>query len=329
MSVTGDDEPFLVPRIPHKIQFTRAELPKVFHYAKFVLDWYRDSERKSYGTMMNSFDELAPEYVDILKDGGRRKVWNVGPVASRASKRGGGGGGQQSSNDAETKIKNWLDEKQVGSVLYVAFGTECILSNEQLREISVGLESSGRSFVWTVRGRGGGLDTIGEWLPAGLEDRVKGRGLILKGWAPQLLILNHPAVGGFLSHCGWNSTSEALTAGVPIIAWPLQSEQFINERLVVQVLGTAVSALEGARRTICVDHKGIVGAEAVVRVVNQVMGGGKESEELKQRAKKYKELARSAVEEGGSSYVNLSCMIEELSGLAKDRRRAEKQIESA
>ncbi|KAF2294685.1 hypothetical protein GH714_015531 [Hevea brasiliensis] len=85
------------------------------------------------------------------------------------------------------------------------------------------------------------------WLPEGFEERIEGKGLIIRGWAPQVLILEHEAVGGFVTHCGWNSTLEAISAGVPMVTWPVSAEQFYNEKLVTQVLGigVAVGAQQG------------------------------------------------------------------------------------
>ena len=73
---------------------------------------------------------------------------------------------------------------------------------------------------------------------------MEGKGLIIRGWAPQFLILDHEPVGGFVTHCGWNSILEGVTAGVPMVTWPMSGEQFYNEKLVTQVLeiGIGVSA---------------------------------------------------------------------------------------
>ncbi|XP_020253793.1 scopoletin glucosyltransferase-like [Asparagus officinalis] len=307
-----DDKPFVV----HEIEITKAELPKVFHYPKIALDMFREASDKSYGVLLNSFDELAPEYVERLKTDGKSRVWNVGPVSLRHWKE-----ADVDGND-DKGIKAWLDDKKDRSVLYIAFGSECVFSDDQLREIGLALEGSGRAFIWVVRGGGGGLDTIGDWLPKGFEEKVEGRGLVVRGWAPQRLILNHPALGAFVTHCGWNSTVEALSCGVPMIAWPLHSEQFVNERLVVQVLGTGVSAIEqGVKRSIFPEQKEVVKAEAVKRAVDRVMGEGREAAEIRSRAEKYKKISRSVVEEGGSSYVNLTCMIQELTKVAREKKR--------
>lgn len=110
-------------------------------------------------------------------------------------------------------------------------------SEAQLRELALGLEASGVSFLWSVRppnahGFSAASDraSVTDFLPEGFEERVRGRGFCCSWWAPQERILKHSAVGGFLSHCGWNSTLEAVSAGVPVLAWPVLSEQHLNCR---------------------------------------------------------------------------------------------------
>ncbi|KAK2989636.1 hypothetical protein RJ640_019355 [Escallonia rubra] len=122
-------------------------------------------------------------------------------------------------------------------------------TTSQLYEMAMGLEASEQQFIWVVRR--GKEEEEEKWLPGGFEERVKDRGLILRGWAPQVLILNHEAVGGFVTLCGWNSTLEGVCAGVPMVTWPVFAEQFYNEKLITYVLrtGVAVGSKEWNRLT--------------------------------------------------------------------------------
>ncbi|XP_042957819.1 UDP-glucose flavonoid 3-O-glucosyltransferase 7-like [Carya illinoinensis] len=106
-------------------------------------------------------------------------------------------------------------------------------------EIAMGLEASGQQFIWVVK-KDKNEKEDEDWLPMGFEKRMEGKGLIIRGLAPQVLILDHEAVGGFVTHCGWNSTLEGVTAGLPMVTWPLFSEQFVNEKLVTEVLKIGV-----------------------------------------------------------------------------------------
>lgn len=212
-------------------------------------------------------------------------------------------GGKKAAIDQQECLK-WLDSKKPNSVIYVCFGSVTNFASSQLYEIAIALEASGQDFVWVIRK----VKNVEE-LPEGFEERVKGKGLIIKGWAPQVLILDHEAVGGFVTHCGWNSTLEGVCAGVPMVTWPFFADQFYNEKLVTEVLriGVAVGVQQWSR-----NGSGGIKREAIEKAVKSLMVG-KESEEMRRRAKELKEMARKAVEEGGSSYANLSALIEELS----------------
>lgn len=144
-----------------------------------------------------------------------------------------------------------------------------------------------------------------EWLPEGFEERIKGRGLIICGWAPQVLILDHPAIGGFLTHCGWNSLLEGVASGLPMVTWPLGAEQFYNEKLVTQALKTGVSV--GVTR-MSKDGGDLISREKVEKAVREVMVG----EEMRKHAKELAEMAKDAVKEGGSSDIELDRLMEEL-----------------
>ncbi|KAJ6310494.1 hypothetical protein OIU76_015258 [Salix suchowensis] len=225
--------------------------------------------------------------------------------------------GSLSSID-EHECMRWLARKNPNSVLYICFGSLFNHPAAQLLELAMALEASGQNFIWVVRERKQTkLAEKEEWLPEGFEKRMEGKGLIISGWAPQVLVLDHEAVGGFMTHCGWNSTLEGVTAGVPMVTWPLAAEQFCNEALITDVLkiGIGVGALEWSR---C-DQKLIVRKEAIEKAIIQLMVG-EEAEEMRNRAKVLKEMARRATEEGGSSYSDLTALLEELRALQTSKQ---------
>ncbi|PRQ24844.1 putative UDP-glucuronosyl/UDP-glucosyltransferase [Rosa chinensis] len=164
-------------------------------------------------------------------------------------------------------------------------------------EIALGLEASGQQFIWVVKkDENNGHESSEDWLPQGFEKKVEGKALVIRGWVPQVQIIEHLAVGGFVTHYGWNSVIEAISDGVPMAMWPALADQFYNEKLVIQILGIGVGvgvskwARFGGER---------VKSEAIETVVKQIMVGEK-SEEMRSRAKKLREMARNSVKEGGS-----------------------------
>lgn len=175
-----------------------------------------------------------------------------------------------------------------------------------MRELAMGIEASGQEFIWVVRSTEQDNE---EWLPEGFEERTKGKGLIIRGWAPQLLILDHEAVGAFVTHCGWNSMLEGISAGVPMVTWPVFAEQFFNEKLVTQVLRTGANV--GSMKWQKPYSEGVK-KEAIAKAIRRVMVG-EEAEGFRSRAKAYKEMARKAVEIGGSSYSDLTTLLEDIS----------------
>ncbi|KAF5444357.1 hypothetical protein F2P56_036842 [Juglans regia] len=318
--VGSDYEPFVVPGVPDRIELTRSQLPPFAREKSGVFDKMFKTEEKSFGIVINSFCELEPAYVEYFRNQMGKKAWVIGPVslcngnvADKAER------GKQASIDDQTCL-SWLADKEPGSVLYISFGSLARLSPQQLLEIAHGLEASKHPFIWVVgkifsksrgEGEGGGEEN---WLPSGFEERIResNRGLIIRGWAPQLLILEHAAVGGFMTHCGWNSTLEGVSCGVPMITWPVSAEQFYNEKLITDVLGVGVRVGSLEWMSFNVEKAALVGREKVEEAVKRLMGGGEAVVEMRLRAGELAEKAKRAVEQGGSSFKDADDLIVEL-----------------
>jgi UDP:flavonoid glycosyltransferase YjiC (YdhE family) len=126
-----------------------------------------------------------------------------------------------------------------------------------------------------------------------------------------MLILNHPVLGGFVTHCGWNSTLEALSAGVPMVTWPRYADQFYNEKLVVEVLNVGVSVGAKDYASAMEAHEVIAG-EVIAESIGRLMGGSEEGDTIQKRAKGLCVEARRAVEKGGSSHSDVGRLVDEL-----------------
>nr|GMC92646.1 beta-D-glucosyl crocetin beta-1,6-glucosyltransferase-like [Ipomoea batatas] len=185
------------------------------------------------------------------------------------------------------EIKEWLDMKPRCSTVFVSFGTEYFLTEEEMEEVALGLELSKVNFLWVIRfpaaEAGEKPRAIEDALPEGYLERVGERGKLVEGWAPQGMILEHSSIGGFVSHCGWSSVMEALKFGVPIIAMPMHLDQPLNARVV-----TAAGIAEEVVR----EGEGRVEREEVARVVRKVVAE-KSGQRLRRRAREFSEKIMS------------------------------------
>ncbi|CAN4089687.1 unnamed protein product [Withania somnifera] len=204
--------------------------------------------RNSDGVLFNTIEEIEKNGLMYF----RRKlcipIWAIGPILfqdKECSPR------KELGVDLNKCIE-WLDSKEKKSVLYICFGSQNTISASQMMQLAKGLDGVGVNFIWVIRPPLG-FDVDAdfkpeEWLPEGFIGRIQEngrRGIIVLNWAPQVEILAHESVGGFLSNCGWNSVLESLINGVPLIGWPMAADQFFNAKLLVEEIGVCVEMARG------------------------------------------------------------------------------------
>ncbi|CAO2819187.1 unnamed protein product [Amaranthus hypochondriacus] len=257
---------------------------------------------KASGILVNSFSDLEPVVFKYLMENDRYgnnfpPVYPIGPVIRTCSKF---------DLDNSCYLK-WLDEQPSNSVLYVSFGSGGNLSYEQFVELALGLELSGQRFLWVVKTPHDKAnasyfgvnysDNPIEYLPQGFLDRTKGLGFVVPSWAHQVQILSHDSIGGFLTHCGWNSTLESIFHGVPLIAWPLFAEQRLNSVLVSEDIKVALRVKP--------NEKGLISRDQIVQHAKSLIQG-EEGKILREKMKVLMHLSNVALNEDGSSKQSLT-----------------------
>ncbi|XP_043694290.1 hydroquinone glucosyltransferase-like [Telopea speciosissima] len=253
------------------------------------------------GILLNSFMDLEPGAIKAFMEGGElctQPIYPVGPLIRT---------GSGDEGDPNECLK-WLDDQPDGSVVFVSFGSGGVLSPGQLNELAFGLEQSEQRFLWVIRSptrksvqanffNAQSIEDPFSYLPKGFLERTKGRGLVVPSWAPQIQVLNHGSTGGFLTHCGWNSTLESIVHGVPLIAWPLFAEQRMNAVMLVEDMKVALRPKER--------EDGIIGQEEIAKVVRSLMEG-EEGQSVRSRMRELKDAAARVLSEEGSSTLSLS-----------------------
>ncbi|KAG4952442.1 hypothetical protein JHK85_046309 [Glycine max] len=255
--------------------------------------------RDSDGVIVNTCEAMEGRVVEAfsegLMEGTTPKVFCIGPVISSAPCR-----------KDDNGCLSWLDSQPSHSVVFLSFGSMGRFSRTQLREIAIGLEKSEQRFLWVVRsefeeGDSGEPPSLDELLPEGFLERTKEKGLVVRDWAPQAAILSHDSVGGFVTHCGWNSVLEAVCEGVPMVAWPLYAEQKLNKVILVEEMKVGLAVKQ--------NKDGLVSSTELGDRVMELMDSDK-GKEIRQRIFKIKISATEAMAKGGSSIMALNKLVE-------------------
>ncbi|CAO2814893.1 unnamed protein product [Amaranthus hypochondriacus] len=206
---------------------------------------------------------------------------------------------------SDDKCLEWLNKNDPKSVIYVSFGSLIVHSREAMDRIATALRNTKRPFLWVVKPPDNPVQEGAGELPKGFIQETKEQGLVVN-WAPQHLVLTHEAIGCFLTHCGWNSVLETISVGVPIIAYPMWTDQPTNAKLLVDVLGIGLRVWP--------NKDGLVESEMIQECIEEIMGGPK-GVEIWAKSNEWKGLARNSVKNGGSSDRNIQEFIDEIIGI--------------
>ncbi|KAL3525887.1 hypothetical protein ACH5RR_014259 [Cinchona calisaya] len=256
--------------------------------------------QKAKGILHNCFDWFESETIAALNNG--RVLPHLPPFLPIGPYK---PYDQGVENAKAGSYLHWLDGQPDESVVYVSFGSRTALSKEQITELGNGLERSGCRFFWVLKTTKVDKDDkeeIQEVVGDSFLERTKDKGLVIKGWVSQEQVLGHPAIGGFVSHSGWNSVNEAALFGVPILAWPQHGDQKINAQV------TEETGLGVWMRHWGWFGENLVKGEEIGEKIIELM----RDKTLRVKAKKVKEEARKACEIGGSSHKTLQGIIEAL-----------------
>ncbi|KAF2284005.1 hypothetical protein GH714_017914 [Hevea brasiliensis] len=252
---------------------------------------------KADAIIFNTFDEFEQEVLDAIKARFHSRIYTIGPftLLEKGIPEGKSKAFRSSLWKEDLSCLEWLDKREPDSVVYVNYGCVTTITDKQLNEFAWGLANSKHPFLWIVR-----PDVVmGEsaLLPEEFYEEVKDRGLLVS-WVPQDRVLQHPSVGVFLSHCGWNSTIECVSGGKPMICWPFFAEQQTNCKYACDVWKTGIELSTNLSR------------DELVGVIKEVMETER-GREMRRRAVEWREKAEAATSVGGVSYNNFDRFIKE------------------
>ncbi|CAH9103631.1 unnamed protein product [Cuscuta epithymum] len=304
-------EPEIDVQLPCMPLLKYDEVPSFLHpssplpfLARAILGQFENLS-KPFCILMDTFQELEGDILEHVSE--ICPVKTVGPLFKDPT--------HQSSKEVVSAdfVKaddciGWLDSKPPGSVVYISFGSIVVLKQDQVNEIAHGLLSSGVSFLWSMKPPSKGSAFKPVSLPEWFLEKAGVNGKVVQ-WTPQELVLAHPSVACFVTHCGWNSSVEALTIGVPVVAFPQWGDQVTNAKFLVDVFKTGIRLCRGE------GEDRIIPREEIEKCLVEATVGEKAAE-MKENALKWKKKAEEAVEHGGSSDRNLQEFVDKILSLS-------------
>ncbi|XP_004294772.1 PREDICTED: UDP-glycosyltransferase 87A1-like [Fragaria vesca subsp. vesca] len=290
LSDHGDQE---LDRIEELGEVFEANDPKVM---KLALECIAMVPKAQY-LLFTSVYELESQGFSTLQAEFAFPVYPIGPAIPYLELE------YEASSDNGLDCLKWLDSQPKGSVLYISLGSFLSVSSAQMDEIAAGLRDSGIRFIWVARGES-----------SRLKERCGDMGLVVP-WCEQLKVLCHSSVGGFWSHCGWNSTLEAVFGGVPVLTFPLFLDQVPNSRQIVEDwrIGKRVREVQG--------DESLLTRDKIAKLVRRFMDlESEDGKEMRKRAIELGDLCHQAIAKGGSSDKNLDGFISDITKAAAIKR---------
>ncbi|GAB4860250.1 hypothetical protein Ancab_011730 [Ancistrocladus abbreviatus] len=293
--VRGKEPVDYIPGLPTT---SIANLPTVFHgegrkSLNIALNAASSILKVQY-LLFTSIHEFESEVIDALKAKFSLPIYPIGPMIPYFNLQ---GSPQPDNRVTSQSYFDWLDSQPESSVLYVSMGSFLSVSAAQMDEIIYGVRDSGVRYIWVTRSD---TDTFRSKIGSPEEMGC------LVTWCDQLQVLCHPSVGGFWTHSGWNSTSEGVFAGVPMLTFPIFWDQVPNSKMIVDDWKIGWRVREKAEI--------LVTRKEIAEIVRKFMDlESKERKEMVKRAKRMQEMCRAAIADGGSAASNLNAFFQEIS----------------
>ncbi|KAK9071122.1 hypothetical protein SSX86_009690 [Deinandra increscens subsp. villosa] len=302
----SEQQPDINVHLPNMPVLKPDEIPSLLHPSthypflkRAVLGQFKNLSN-NFCVLMETFEELEGDLIKYMSQ--ICPIRAVGPLFKNPLL-------ETNSNISGDLIKaedcmEWLDSKPPSSVVYISFGSVVNLRQEQMTEMAYGVLNSGVSFLWVIRNDVTTTEQSAGRLPEGFLKEADDRGMVIQ-WSPQARVLAHPSVSCFMTHCGWNSTLEALSSGIPVVAFPQWGDQVTNAKYIVDEWKVGIMMCRGEAQ-----HK-VIGRDEVEECLREATGGVKASK-IKKNAMKWKNAAGAVVVEGGTSDRNIQEFVDEV-----------------
>ncbi|VAI29842.1 unnamed protein product [Triticum turgidum subsp. durum] len=305
LTLPGLSRPLRIRDFPSfLVDTTGGEVGKVVNAVFCELFEFMDEQRRNVKVLVNTFDELEPAALAAMRE--HMDLFAVGPVVGSSAEP------RihlfNHAGDDKLRYMEWLGAQPERSVVYVSFGSIWTYSKQQMEEIADGLRRCGRPYLLVVR-----KDKRQEDVSGCLEDVMQERKGMVVEWCDQPEVLSHPSVGCFVTHCGWNSTLEAMALGVAVVAAPSMFDQPTNAMLIEEEWAAGVSNKRNG--------EGIFSGPELARCVELVMGDGARAVEVRKKVESLKGMARDAMAPGGPAERNLRSFVMEVQSSDGARRK--------